>query len=202
MTLDHDREVEMSRMVFEKPKTMKQFHQGTMWFFLIAVLSLINSTLTTLGAPSYFVIGLYSWIFSIGLGFTQWVDMIGRGVGEFGPYLATFIDFVAAILFVLFGIFSAKRYEWVYILGIGVYAADAILPLLLGHPFGTVFHLFILYPLISGLMAGKKLTRTEQAEREFAHIHGEIVPGRLAERRQPRWIASAPAASWRRGRRQ
>lgn len=140
---------------------LKSRHMGgATWFYWIAALSLINSVVILMGSE---------WSFIIGLGVTQFVDGIATAVSlEAGPEAAPIIkatafavDFIIAAFFVVFGIFAVKRQSWAYILGMVLYAADALLFLLAGDMLSIAFHGFALACIVNGLIAARQMDKEE-----------------------------------------
>lgn len=141
---------------------------GASWFFWVAALSLINSLLAFFGAEMRFIFGL---------GITQAIDALGEVVGG-GDGLAKGIAFGASLavagVVALFGIAAIKRMHAVYILGIVLYTLDGLLTLVFQDWLGAGFHVFVLYGLIRGLVASRKLRRLEE---ELAPVIGApIIP--------------------------
>lgn len=142
---------------------LKSRHMGgATWFYWIAALSLINSVVILLGSE---------WSFIIGLGVTQFVDGVATAVSQgAGPEAAPIIkatafavDFIIAAFFVVFGIFAVKRQSWAYIMGIVLYAADAVLFLFAGDMLSIAFHGFALACIVNGLLAARQMDRSEPA---------------------------------------
>ncbi|HPF99604.1 MAG TPA: hypothetical protein PLE77_06025 [Kiritimatiellia bacterium] len=138
---------------------LKSRHMGgATWFYWIAALSLINSVVILMGSE---------WSFIIGLGVTQFVDGVAANVAqqagaEAAPIIkatAFAVDFVIAAFFVVFGIFAVKRQAWAYIMGMVLYAMDALLFLLVGDMLSIAFHAFALACIFNGLLASLKMDK-------------------------------------------
>lgn len=134
---------------------------GINWFFWIAALSLVNTGAYLLGT---------TWSFVIGLGITQVVDGIMAGlVHEFGPgwgalrIAGLVVDLLIAGAFVLIGYFGRKGLSWAVIVGMVLYALDAVLLLLFGDFFAAIFHGWALFSIWTGLQAQRSLKALQQA---------------------------------------
>jgi hypothetical protein len=124
---------------------------GANWFFWIAAASVINSVAWLSGGD---------WNFVIGLGTTQFFDIVLGSLGEEASDIAGIaflmnlaLDLVIVAIFVAIGFLSRRR-RWIYVTGMVLYALDGIL---LGWLFedylGVIFHLLVLYFLFQGARA-------------------------------------------------
>jgi hypothetical protein len=134
---------------------------GNSWFFWIAGGSVVNSVLAMTNGKISLIVGL---------GITQIVDavladvaakhaesnMVLQGIG-----LA--ISIVIAALFVGFGILGNKKQTWAIILGMVIYAIDALI-FLIGQDWLSIgFHGFALFRLYAGLQATMALNKIKPA---------------------------------------
>ena len=130
---------------------------GANWFYWIAVLSLVTSIISLAGG---------SWGFFISLGVTQLIDGIATGIAtELGwgfKVVALVFDLIAAGLFALIGYFANKRYGWVFLAGMVIYALDALVFLLFRHWLGLAFHAFALYSMYGGYKATVALAELDR----------------------------------------
>ncbi len=140
----------------------RQALSGANWFFWIAALSLINSVVLLANGR---------WSFLAGLGITQIIDGIAMGIADEAGGTATIIAFVLDLMvagvFVVIGLFARKHHTWAFILGMCLYALDAVIFLLAQVWFGLAFHAFVLYSLFRGLSANnryKQLMAEAQAQ--------------------------------------
>ena len=140
-------------------KLENQLKAGANWFFWIAGLSIVNSAILFVGSE---------WGFIIGLGITQVIDAIGlliaEEVGIAGKIVAFVFDIIAAGIFVLFGVFSRKRYRCAFIIGMVLYALDGLIFLLVKDFLSIGFHIFALFCIYGGLKAGRKLDEAEKSK--------------------------------------
>ncbi len=134
---------------------------GMNWFYWIAGLSLINSGTYLFGASFSFVIGL---------GFTQLVDGIFTSIAqelgtgaEWLRIVGFVIDVCIAGVFVLIGYVGRKRVRWPVIVGMVLYALDAVLLILFKDILGAAFHAWALFAIWSGLKAMGQLEAFEKA---------------------------------------
>ena len=131
---------------------LRRAHSGAGWFYLIAGLSLLNSVLCQAGT---------SFMFIFGLGMTLPVDVVTRGMaGEWGPFVIVIglaLSALVAAMFVGIGLLARKGYTLAFVVGVLLYAADALLLVLIQYWLEVGFHILALAFLISGLVATVKL---------------------------------------------
>lgn len=117
---------------------------GASWFYWIAGLSLINSAVVIFGGNFHFVIGL---------GLTAVVDALAKSAGNVGSVLDVIINGCIAGVFFLFGSFARKAQKWAFIVGMTVYALDALLLLMVKDILSVGFHAYALYAIYRGFSA-------------------------------------------------
>jgi len=143
---------EERKAIEENLRTENQLKSGANWFFWIAGLSLINSIILLAGGQ---------WNFIVGLGMTQIIDTIGleiaKQAGVIGNIIAFVVDLFVAGIFIVFGVFSRKRYSWAFIVGMILYALDGLLFLLVQDILSIGFHIFALFCIYAGFRANKLL---------------------------------------------
>jgi hypothetical protein len=141
----------------------RQVKNGADWFFWIAGLSVINSLAHVLGI---------GWSFFVGLGATQIVDgFVGALAAEFGAPTAAILRGIgllvslglAGVLATL-GFFARKGHKWSFVVGMLLYALDALIFLAVGAWGSFGFHLFALFWISIGLTAKTKLDRVERGD--------------------------------------
>ena len=137
---------------FGEKKIEDKIKSGANWFFWIAGLSFINSIIFQSSGK---------WNFMVGLGITQLVDIIAlqlvRSIGKAGYIVDCTLSMMAAGIFVFFGIFSRKKCSWAFILGMIIYALDALLFLFVQDYLGVGFHIFVLFLIAGGFRANRML---------------------------------------------
>jgi hypothetical protein len=126
---------------------------GASWFYWIAGLSIINSVIALSGSQ---------WHFIAGLGITEIIDYIAKGAGGAGTIVAIMLDAFAAGMFVMFGVFSSKRQNWAFIIGMTFYGLDALILILGQFWLGIAFHAYVLYRIFLGMKAANQLAELEK----------------------------------------
>jgi len=140
-------------------------NSGARWFFLIAAFSLVTSIISLTGSTL---------VFLVSLGITQIVDAMARGaatkVGGAAIAVALVFDFIAAGIFALIGYFASKRHTWAFVLGMVLYALDALLFLLLmlyaidiGLILAIAFHAYALFKIFRSYQACARLAEINKA---------------------------------------
>ncbi|MDB6020369.1 MAG: hypothetical protein JWQ04_226 [Pedosphaera sp.] len=125
------------------PALERRARLGARWFFWIAGLSLVNT---------FMAMSRKGVVFVVGLGVTRFIDAFGRQAGGDGT-IALVINVLIAGLFALFGVFAFKRQSWSFIVGMVLYAMDALLAYMVSGWLGLGFHLFVLFWIFQGLQA-------------------------------------------------
>ncbi|HXD00367.1 MAG TPA: DUF4339 domain-containing protein [Verrucomicrobiae bacterium] len=118
------------------------------WFYWIAVLSLINTFIAASGQGV---------VFLVGLAVTQYIYYFSAQLGSGGNGVGIVLSAVVAGLFAMLGFFASKRNAWAFIVGIVLYAGDALLAMPAGDWLSVGFHVFVLYLLFLGLKANGQL---------------------------------------------
>jgi hypothetical protein len=126
--------------VERKPVLDRTMKNGTGWFYWIAGMSLISSVVSFFGGSIYFFVGLGSTVF---------VDAVAMAVAEeAAPDMATavrigafVISLLIAGLFILFGLLARRRYQWIMLTGMLLYAADGLIFLAFGEWLPVAFTL-------------------------------------------------------------
>ena len=121
---------------------------GASWFYWIAGLSVINTIISFSGG---------GWRFIFGLGITHIFDQFGRNMGGSGPIAALMLDLGAAGVFVFCGVFAHKAQTWAFLLGMALFAGDALIFLVAQDWLGVAFHAFVLFCLFKGFTACRHL---------------------------------------------
>ena len=132
---------------------------------MIGGMSVINSLIYTLVELS----------FVVGLGITQFVDVVLtilqkiRRMASLIMLLFGFAFNFAMAIFIVTGLLGHHRYRWAILIGMILYALDAIILIWASDWFGVAFHLFALYGLFGGLNADKKLQLLNQDFTDYGY---------------------------------
>ena len=98
----------------------------------------------------------------IGLGVTQIIDHVARGMGSGAVGVAVALDILAAGLFALFGLFANKGHGWAFMVGMILYAGDGVILLLTSDWLGLGFHVFALFCIFNGYRALRRIRAAAQ----------------------------------------
>jgi uncharacterized membrane protein YqaE (UPF0057 family) len=134
----------------------RQMQSGARWFFWIAGLSLVNSIAAAADS---------SWSFLAGLGITQFISGFASGLSADldGSSAVTVVAFVLNVLvaafFVFLGVFAQKGHTWAFLIGLVLYALDALIFLAVQLWFPLAFHAFVFYCLYRGFAANRNMNR-------------------------------------------
>ncbi len=147
-------------LIQKKLQLDNQIRGGVDWFFWIAGLSLINSIVYLLGN---------NFVFFLGLGITQIVDgfmsAFAEGFGSGGNilrFIGFAMDVFVAGIFVVLGLFGRKRYKMPVIIGMILYAVDAVIVLLFQDFLSAGLHAFALFGIWNGLKSISELENLEK----------------------------------------
>lgn len=138
----------------------KAVRSGASWFYWIAALSVVNSVIQLSGSDRSFVIGL---------GMTQVFDAVATGAsqgseGSAGTVLrviALALDLTVAGFFALMGWQAGKQRAWAFVIGMLLYALDALIFLLVQDWWSIGFHAFALFGIWGGFASMRKLREAE-----------------------------------------
>ena len=129
----------------------RQIKSGANWFFWIAGMSIVNTVAYRLGLQVTFLIGLAS---------TTFVEGFGVAAADYLHDSATLVLALTLVgevlitgIFVVLGVLARKGLKWAFIVGLILYALDAVLWLVFGDYLPAAFHLWGLYGIYSGLRA-------------------------------------------------
>ena len=150
---------------------------GVGWFFIVAGLSLINTLIFLFGGELNFVVGL---------GITQLIDGFATGFAQqANSNMSTTIygvgiglDLVIFGFFVAVSYFARKRYQASFIVGLIVYALDALIMLAFSVWVGVIFHLLGLVGMWGGFQAARRLNQLEQSGYEIPEDPTFVIPKR------------------------
>jgi len=144
----------ISDVVEQKLRAERVVKSGAGWFITIAALSAVNSILNMSSAQFHFIFGL---------GITEVVDAIAKGVTNGGIVLDLIINGFIAGIFVLFWHFARKAQAWAFWVGMIVYALDGVIVLLFKDYLSAAFHAYALFRIYGGLSGISVLREAEAA---------------------------------------
>lgn len=134
-----------TRKVMESLPPDKAYKNAGSNFYAIAGFSFVNSVLAALGT---------GFIFVIGLGITQLVDVIVYLIKTNEPNASAvfttvglLLDLGVCVVFAVFGYFTSKGRNWALVTGMILYALDALLVFFFKDWIGLAFHLFFLWQI-------------------------------------------------------
>ena len=136
----------------------KHMQSGARWFYWIAGLSLINAIAAATNSK---------WSFLAGLGITQFISgfasALSADLGNSSAVMviAFVLNVFVAGFFIFLGVFSGKGHTWAFLIGLVIYALDALIFLAVQLWFPLAFHAFVFYCLFRGFAANRKLKQLE-----------------------------------------
>jgi len=113
---------------------------------------MINSVLSMSGAGIRFIFGL---------GIAEFVDVLEHQAGQSGFALDLVINGFVAGAFVVFWNFARKGQQWAFIVGMALYALDAMVMLYFKDILAVAFHGYGLYRIYSGMSGVPQLRNIE-----------------------------------------
>lgn len=126
------------------------------WFFFIAALTLVNTALFYFNSNRRFVIGT---------GVTDLANSVGADVitGVAGTIFAVIVNVVVIGGLVGLGWLGRKSITWAFLVGIVVYALDALLLVWITDWLSVVFHALAIFYLFRGFQASRQLVTATAA---------------------------------------
>jgi len=144
----------LTNAVEQKLRAERTVRAGAGWFVTVAVLSIINSVLSMSGAGIRFIFGL---------GVAELVDALAHQAGQTGFALDLIINGLVAGLFVLLWRFARHGAQWAFVVGMAIYALDAVLVLYFKDILAAAFHAYALYRMYTGMSGIPALQKAQQA---------------------------------------
>jgi hypothetical protein len=144
----------LTNLVEQKLRAERVVIVGAGWFRTIAILSIINSVLSMSGARIRFIFGL---------GIAEFVDGLAHPAGQTGFALDLIINGFVAAVFVLFWNFARKGESWAFMVGMALYAVDALVMLYFKDILAVAFHAYALYRIYNGMSGIPALQKLQQA---------------------------------------
>ena len=141
---------------FEAQALEQRSKSGARWFFWIAALSLGTSLLALSGSGVAFFLSL---------GITQFIDGLAKGLsanlGDSVRIIGLILNILVAGVFVIIGWLALKRHLWSFVVGMVLFALDALLLLAFQIWISFVFHALVIYWIFRGYQAGRRLSALE-----------------------------------------
>jgi hypothetical protein len=130
---------------------------GARWFFWIAGLTVVTSLFTLSGS---------GYVFFLSLGATQFIDGVAKGLSnEFGEGVriaGLVLDLLIAGAFALLGWFAYRKNLWAFVVGMAIFALDALILLVAQVWISFLFHALVTYWIFRGYQAGRALAALER----------------------------------------
>lgn len=133
---------------------MARVRRGAGWFLTIALLSGINTLLQIFDAKIRFIFGL---------GITQVVDAVGKGVGQNGMVVTMAVDGVFLLMLILCWKWAKTGSQGAFIGGMIAYALDGVLLLIFSVWLDAAVHAYALYMMWQGYVAARELGQMQLA---------------------------------------
>jgi hypothetical protein len=142
----------LANLIELKLRAERVVKAGASWFLMVAILSMVNSVLSMSGAGIRFIFGL---------GIAQLVDGIAHQAGQTGFALDLIINGFAAGVFLVFWNFARKGQQWAFVIGMALYAIDALVMLSFKDVLAVAFHGYALYRMYRGMSGIPRLRNME-----------------------------------------
>jgi hypothetical protein len=133
---------------------IQRMRRGAGWFLSIAILSGANALLQIFDAKIRFIFGL---------GITQLVDAMARGMGERGPTLILVVDGLFIGMLILCSRWARTGSQGAFLGGMIAYALDGVLLLYFRVWLDAAVHAYALWMIWQGFAASRELAQLQQA---------------------------------------
>ena len=131
-----------------------RMRRGAGWFLTIAILSGVNSLLQIFDAKIRFIFGL---------GITQVVDAVARGMGQGGTIVILVVDGLFIVMLILCSRWAKMGSQGAFLGGMIAYALDGVLLLMFSMWLDAAVHAYALWMIWQGYSASRELVQLEQA---------------------------------------
>lgn len=131
-----------------------RMRRGAGWFLTIALLSGINTLLQIFDAKIRFIFGL---------GITQVVDAMGKGIGQNGIVVTVAVDGLFLLMLILCWKWAKTGSQGAFIGGMIAYALDGVLLLIFSVWLDAAVHAYALYMMWQGFAAARELAQMQLA---------------------------------------
>jgi hypothetical protein len=131
-----------------------RMRRGAGWFLTIAILSGVNSLLQIFDAKIRFIFGL---------GITQVVDAVARGMGQGGTIVILVVDGLFIVMLILCSRWAKTGSQGAFLGGMIAYALDGVLLLMFSMWLDAAVHAYALWMIWQGYSASRELAQLQQA---------------------------------------
>jgi len=131
-----------------------RMRRGAGWFLTIAILSGVNSLLQIFDAKIRFIFGL---------GITQVVDAVARGMGQGGTIVILVVDGLFIVMLILCSRWAKMGSQGAFLGGMIAYALDGVLLLMFSMWLDAAVHAYALWMIWQGYSASRELAQLQQA---------------------------------------
>ena len=131
-----------------------RMRRGAGWFLTIAILSGVNSLLQIFDAKIRFIFGL---------GITQVVDAVARGMSQGGTIVILVVDGLFIVMLILCSRWAKTGSQGAFLGGMIAYALDGVLLLMFSMWLDAAVHAYALYMIWLGYSASRELAQLQQA---------------------------------------
>ncbi len=131
-----------------------RMRRGAGWFLTIAILSGVNSVLQIFEAKIRFMFGL---------GVTQLVDGMARGMGQSGTIVVVVVDGLFVVMLILCSRWAKTGSQGAFLGGMIAYALDGVLLLRFSMWLDAAVHAYALWMIWQGYTASRELAQMQQA---------------------------------------
>ena len=131
-----------------------RMRRGAGWFLTIAILSGVNALLQIFDAKIRFIFGL---------GITQLVDAVARGMGQGGITVILVVDGLFIVMLILCSRWAKTGSQEAFLGGMIAYALDGVLLLYFRMWLDAAVHAYALWMIWQGYSASRELAQLQQA---------------------------------------
>jgi hypothetical protein len=148
--------VDATTFHYETVALEQRYKSGARWFFWIAGLSVITSLISLWGG---------GYAFFLSLGTTQLIDGFAKGLatelGDSVRIVALVLDIFVAGICALIGWLALKRQLWAFVVGMALFAVDALILLAFQVWLSFIFHALVIFWIFRGYQAARSLVALE-----------------------------------------
>lgn len=149
--------MDLSNLQYDTLALEQQHKSGARWFFWIAGLSVITSLISLWGG---------GFAFFLSLGTTQVIDGFSKGLatelGDSVRIVGLVLNIFVAGMFALIGWIALKRQLWAFIVGMALFAVDALILLFFQVWISFIFHAVVIFWIFRGYQAARTLVSIER----------------------------------------